>query len=71
MELQCSEQLDEKLIVMTLDGCHGELQSNILATELYKNLTEEGCRFVGMYDSKNAKLCERYAGKLSMLASPS
>ena len=24
MELQCSEQLDEKLIVMTLDGCHSE-----------------------------------------------
>jgi hypothetical protein len=55
MELQCSEQLDEKLIVMTLDGCHGELQSNILATELYKNLTEEGCRFVGMYDSKKCE----------------
>ena len=49
---------------MTLDGNHEELQNDVVSSEFYQNVQDKSSgRFMGLYDVKNARLCERYEGE--------
>ena len=63
MEARVRKDLQARLVVLTKDGGHSELQASVTSTELYQNLLSTGCRFMGVYDPKNARLCDVYEGE--------
>ena len=70
IETHCRLQFEDRVVVLTLDGRHEELQNSVTSTEMYTNLSQSGCRFMGFYDVKNAKLCELYEGELLIQREP-
>ena len=63
VEARVRKDLQARLVVLTKDGGHPELHASVTSTELYHNLLSTGCRFVGIYDPKNAKLCDVFTGE--------
>ena len=63
VEARVRKDLQARLVVLIKDGGHPELQASVTATELYQNLLSTGCRFMGVYDPKNARLCDVFTGE--------
>ncbi len=63
VEARVEQELSARMVVLTRDGNHDELTKNVTATELYQNLESTGCRFMGVYDTKNARLCDVFVGE--------
>ena len=63
VEARVRKDLQARLVVLTKDGGHPELQASVTSTELYQNLLSTGCRFMGVYDPKNARLCDVFTGE--------
>ena len=63
VEARVRKDLQARLVVLTKDGGHAELQASVTSTELYQNLLSTGCRFMGVYDPKNARLCDVFTGE--------
>ena len=62
-EAYVDRELAARLVILTNDGTHEELQNALTGTRLYQNLSTAGARFMGFYDVKNAMLCEVYEGE--------
>ena len=63
VEARARKDLQARLVVLTKDGGHPELHASVTSTELYQNLLSTGCRFMGLYDPKNARLCDVFHGE--------
>ena len=63
VEARVRKDLQARLVVLTKDGGHAEVQASATSTELYQNLLSTGCRFMGVYDPKNARLCDVFTGE--------
>ena len=63
MEARVRRDIQARLVVLTKDGGHPELHASVTSTELYQNLSSTGCRFMGVYDPKNARLCDVFTGE--------
>ena len=63
VEARVRKDLQARLVVLTKDGGHPELQASVTSTELYQNVLSTGCRFMGVYDPKNARLCDVFTGE--------
>ena len=56
IELHCAATINDKLLVVTMDGSSTELTGALKPTEIYRSVADK--RFIGIYDPKNARLCE-------------
>jgi hypothetical protein len=70
VEKSVEDTLAERVVVLTLDGEHPELQNAVTGCRLYKNLSAVGARLMGFYDVKNASLCDISTGESLLQKEP-
>ena len=64
IETHCGVQLDARSVLLTTEGCsQAAIRRSVEACELYQDLKAQKARFVGVYDPKNAKVCEDSEGE--------
>ena len=58
----CEVEINSRLVTMVATGESVETQNTVTNTRLYQNLTDS-VAFMGLYDVKNARLCNTYDGE--------
>ena len=54
--MHCGKGVADRQVFLTKDGSQTDLIQSIISTEFYKNFSKAQSRFIGIYDTKNARL---------------
>ena len=60
-EHHCQQEIDGRVVLLVAEGSDVEVFATVTKTRLYQNLAE-AATVMGVYDVKNARLCNIYEG---------